>query len=146
MEAAAVAETLAELGWPALCAELTRRAHTRRGEVLCRSIAPLGDRDAILARQREIGEARALHDEARPMPLDGIRDLETSLRRSEKGGALDPAALIEVAQTLRAGAAVRRHLTRSPQQRPSLAGRAALTRSSIRQLERLVTLAMTGSR
>ncbi len=119
-------DTLADLGWPSLIAELAKRAHTRRGEVLCLQLAPLPNRDAILVRQREISEARALHDAADPLPLAGIRDLEASLRRSEKGGALDPSALVEVAATLRSGAAVRRHLLRKPALHPHLAGRAAV--------------------
>lgn len=119
-------ETLAELGWPTLLAELVRRARTRRGQAACGALVPLPDPDAMAARQREIGEARALHDTAMPLPLDGIRDLETSLRRSEKGGALDGAALVDVAVTLRAGAAIRRHLTKQRAKCPSLVGRALL--------------------
>ncbi|MEO6954828.1 MAG: Smr/MutS family protein [Polyangia bacterium] len=118
--------TLAELGWPSLLVELTRRARTRRGETLCRALVPFTERSAILLRQREIGEARALHDDAQPMVLEGVRDLEDSLRRSEKGGALEPGALVDVAVTLRAGAALRKHLLRNRDGRPTLAGRAAL--------------------
>ena len=118
--------TLAELGWPALLAELTRRARTRRGEALCDALQPFADRSAALHRQREVSEARALHDAAQPMVLDGVRDLEESLRRSDKGGALEAAALVDVATTLRAGAALRKHLVRHREGRPTLAGRAAL--------------------
>ena len=118
--------TLAELGWPSLLGELTRRARTRRGETLCGALEPFDERSATLLRQREISEARALHDDAQPMVLEGVRDLEASLRRSEKGGALEPAALVDVALTLRAGALLRKHLLRHREGRPTLAGRAAL--------------------
>ncbi len=119
-------DTLEQLGWPTILAELSRRAHTRRGAGLCAALAPLDGRDRVLVRQKEIAEARALHDAAEPLPLSGIRDLEEALRRSEKGGALDPSALVEVAGTLRAGAAARRHLLRKPAAHPHLAGRAAV--------------------
>ena len=118
--------TLAALGWPTLLDEVARRARTRRGIALVQALGPLPERGAIEERQREIGEARALHDAARPLPLDGVRDLETSLRRSEKGGALDPAALVDVAATLRAGAAARRHLLQRRTETPRLAARAVL--------------------
>jgi DNA mismatch repair protein MutS2 len=121
-----LSKTLADLGWPTLLEELARRAHTRRGAIACRELAPLDGAEAIGARQREIGEARALHDTAQPLPLDGVRDLEASLRRSEKGGALEPAALVDIAATLRAGAAVRSHLAKRRAEAPHLCGRAAL--------------------
>ncbi len=124
-EAAALAATLVDLGWDKLLAELTKRARSRRGATLCAAIGPL-DIDAALARQREIGEARALRDEAQPMPLDGVHDLADALSRSEKGGALEPAALVDIASTLRAGAAAKRHVLKRRAIAPGLSGRAVL--------------------
>jgi len=118
--------TLADLGWPSLLAELARRARTRRGALACTTLAPIAALEDTLIRQREIGEARALHDATQPMPLSGVQDLEASLQRSEKGGALDPAALVDVASTLRAGGKVRRHVLARRAQVPHLAGRTAL--------------------
>jgi DNA mismatch repair protein MutS2 len=124
-EATALAASLVDLGWDKLLAELAKRARSRRGATLCAGIEPL-DIDAALARQREIGEARALRDEAQPMPLDGVHDLADALSRSEKGGALEPAALVDIASTLRAGAAVKRHVLKRRAITPGLSGRAVL--------------------
>jgi DNA mismatch repair protein MutS2 len=124
-ECAALEATLVDLGWDKLLAALAKRARSRRGEALCLALAPL-DIDAAVARQREIGEARAFRDEAQPMPLEGVHDLAAALSRSEKGGALDPAALVDIATTLRAGASVKRHVLKRRATAPSLTGRAVL--------------------
>ncbi len=62
---------------PTLLAEPARRARTvaARAPRVARSHRSKAW-TTIVARQREIGEARALHDAAQPMPLEGVRDLE----------------------------------------------------------------------
>jgi DNA mismatch repair protein MutS2 len=122
-------KTAADLGWPKLLAELERRTVTTRGAELARALPLYDDLDAARARHDEVGEARALRDLGEPLPLVGpdwgVRDIEEALQRSAKSGALDPPSLRDVAQTLIAGAKVRRHLVRH-QKTPRLTGRAAL--------------------
>jgi DNA mismatch repair protein MutS2 len=119
------AKTRADLGWGVLTAQLVARTRTPRGAAEAARLEPLKDIDAARARIEEITEARALHDEGQPLPLDGVRDLEAALLRSQKGGALDGAQLLDVASTARAGARVKRHLLER-RRAPRLTGRAAL--------------------
>ncbi len=122
-------KTAADLGWQRLLDELARRAQTTRGQALARALPLYDSLDAAHARHDEVSEARALRDVGEPLPLFGpdwgVRNVDEALQRSAKSGALDPQALRDVAQTLVAGARVRRHLV-AHRQAPRLLGRAAL--------------------
>jgi DNA mismatch repair protein MutS2 len=120
------AKTRADLGWDALLALLAARTRSARGAALARALEPLADADAARARHLEVGEARALRDTGEALPLDGVCDLDAELPRAAKGGVLDPPVLRDVASTLAAGAAVRRHLLARGPRAPRLLGRAAL--------------------
>ncbi len=123
------AKTAADLAWQRLLDELARRAQTARGQALARALPLYDSLDAAQARHVEVSEARALRDIGEPLPLFGpdwgVRNIDEALLRSEKGGALDPQGLRDVAQTLISGARVRRHLVRHGTT-PRLLGRAAL--------------------
>jgi DNA mismatch repair protein MutS2 len=122
-------KTIADLGWGKLLEELARRAQTTRGQAAARALPLADDIDAARARIDEIAEARALRDIGEPLPLFGadwgVRNIDEALQRSGKGGALEPQALRDVAQTLIAGARTRRHLVRHGTA-PRLLGRAVL--------------------
>jgi DNA mismatch repair protein MutS2 len=117
-------KALTDLGWPALLAALSARTHTSRGAHFV-STLPLA-RTLAEARERsdEIGEARKLRQIAEPMLWGGVHDLRLALQRLDKGGALDGPQLREVAETLRAGAALRRFLLARYEHAPRLAARA----------------------
>lgn len=117
-----------DLGWPELLDHLAARTHTSRGAERARALEPSLDAQWIRSRLAEVSEARALWDRGEAMPFGAVRDVEPHLQRAEKGGHLDGPALREVASTLAAGRALRRHIaTRGAQGlTPRLAGRALL--------------------
>src|SRR5258706_15401477 len=118
-------KTRADLAWDALCVELAARTRTPRGAALARALDLLPEVDAARARHAEVSEARALRDTGDALPLDGVQPIDADLPRAAKGGILDPAMLRDVASTLRAGAATRRHLVARGGRAPRLLGRAA---------------------
>ena len=122
-------KTAADLGWKKLLAELERRCQTARGAAQARALPLLPHLEGARARHEEVSEARALRDIGEPLPFFGadwgVRNVDEALQRSAKSGALDPQALRDVAQTLAAGARVRRHLI-THKRTPRLLGRAAL--------------------
>jgi DNA mismatch repair protein MutS2 len=122
-------KTAADLAWPRLLEELARRTQTTRGAALARALPLYPSLDAAHARHEEVSECRALRDVGEPLPFFGpdwgVRNVDEALQRSAKSGALDPQALRDIAQTLAAGARIRRHLV-AFRQAPRLLGRAAL--------------------
>lgn len=123
-------KTVHDLGWNRLLDELVRRTQSVRGAALATALPLYDSLDAARARHEEVGEARALRDLTEPLPFFGgdwgVRNIDEALQRSAKSGALDPQSLRDVAQTLAAGARVRRHLVDHRTQAPRLLGRAAL--------------------
>lgn len=117
-------KTRLDLGWEALTEQLAARCHTVRGAALGRALAPLGTIDEARQRQLTVSEARALQDSGEPLSFGGISDIHPSLQRSEKGGVLLPAELVEIASTLHAGARLRRHLASRIGRAPRLAAHA----------------------
>lgn len=119
-------KTRADLGWDLLLDHLARRCHTDRGADLARRVGPMEGIDDAHAMQEEVAEARALADGGEGLNLGGVRDLRVALHRAEKGGALLPDELCDVARTLSAGARLRRHVAARAERAPRLLGRAAL--------------------
>jgi DNA mismatch repair protein MutS2 len=100
----------AALGWPELLEKLAALCHTARGQERARSLPLLPTAEAVEEELDLVAEARALHDRGEPLPFGEIWDLRPALRRLEKEGALEGPALLQLAQTLLAGARLGRFL------------------------------------
>src|SRR2546423_13397892 len=101
-------KALSELGWPALRAELARRARTPMGRERCAALVP-GDAPAETRdRLALVEEARALRRLEREVPLADALDLRPALGRSAREGTLEPQELLAVARLVRTAASARR--------------------------------------
>lgn len=103
-------KTLGELGWATLCAELATRARTPMGKALSAALLPGDDAHLAALRLQRIEEARALRRLDKEVPLDGALDVRPALGRAARDGTLEPAELIQIARSIRAGASARRFL------------------------------------
>ncbi len=113
---------LKELGFDRLTEALAQRAQTPLGRERCLSLPLLPDLAAVELHLTEVEEARALLRTGRP-PFAGLGDLSALLARAEKQGALDGAALLEVATFARGAARLRGYLEDRASQAPNLASR-----------------------
>ncbi|MEM9493052.1 MAG: endonuclease MutS2, partial [Myxococcota bacterium] len=118
------AKTLDDLGWPQLLVHLSGRTHTARGQAAAAELPFFDGRDEAVERIAEIAEARALNAIDAPLPFAGIQDVMIALGRADKGGVLDAAELIAVADTGRGLARLRRHLDLHADEAPRLRARA----------------------
>src|SRR5256714_540883 len=101
-------KALSELGWPALRAELARRARTPMGRERCAALVP-GDAPAETRdRLALVEEARALRRLEREVPLADALDLRPALGRAAREGTLEPQELLAVARLVRSAASARR--------------------------------------
>ena len=108
--ATAGVDTLAQLGWQQILADLGRRCRTRPGERRALALGFLPDPDAARARMAEIAEVRELRAAGSPLPFAGVADVREAVGRSVKGAVLEPAELIAVGETGRGCDRLRRHL------------------------------------
>src|SRR5437870_5946344 len=101
-------KALSELGWPALRAELAKRARTPMGRDRCAAVVPGDVPDETHERLALIEEARALRRLDREVPLADALDLRPALGRAAREGTLEPQELLAVARLVRSAASVRR--------------------------------------
>src|SRR2546425_2190887 len=101
-------KALSELGWAALCAELSRRARTPMGRERCAALRPAEEAEAPPRRLALVEEARALRRLDREVPLADALDLRPALGRAAREGTLEPQELLAVARLVRSAASVRR--------------------------------------
>ncbi len=118
-------DTLAQLGWEQILADLAGRCRTSPGAARAARLDFLPDAAAAAARMAEIGEARQLAVAGAPLPFGGIGDLADAVARAEKGSPLEPPELIAVGRTARGCHALRKHLAARDDAAPRLAARAA---------------------
>jgi len=78
------AKTLADLAWPALCAELARCTHSAAGERLARALVPAADLQVAHTRVLEVAEARLLREVEEPLPFGGIEDVAPEVERAAR--------------------------------------------------------------
>ncbi len=110
----------AALGWPQLLEHLARLCHTNRGQHRARTLPFLPDAGAVEHQLDLVSEAKALHDKGEPPPFGSIWDLGPALQRLAKEGTLGPETLIQMAQTLSAGARLRRFISQHAELAPTL--------------------------
>ena len=113
-------KSLAELGWPELCAGLSQRARTPMGRALCLALLPGDDAAEARARLARVEEARLLFRLEKEVPLDGALDVRLALGRAARDGALEPAELIAVSRFIRASSSARRFLFSQADRAPLL--------------------------
>lgn len=121
----AVAEsTLESLEWARLIDELRTCCRTPQARTLLTGASDshvFAQSEAdVRTRLRETTEARWLLDHDAGVPLWGCADLAASLAHAERGGVLEPAALIDVRITLETMHATRRFFAQHAQRSPAL--------------------------
>ncbi|HWM86933.1 MAG TPA: Smr/MutS family protein [Kofleriaceae bacterium] len=117
-------ETIGQLGWDQILADLARRCRTTPGERRARALGFLPDPDAARARMAEIGEARDLRGSGSPLPFGGVVDVREAVGRSVKGAVLEPGELVAVGETARGCDRLQRHLREQRERAPRLFRRA----------------------
>jgi DNA mismatch repair protein MutS2 len=121
--------TAEALGWPDLLARLSDLCHTDRAKEAAVALPFRSTVEAVEHELALVAEARALHDKGDPMPFGSVFDLRIPLRRLEKEGMLEGPTLVQVAETLRAGARLRRFLLGRSSTAPNLAAVAGRLRA-----------------
>lgn len=102
-------KTRLDLEWPRLVAAVGARC---RGPLASRIELPVArTREGAVAALAETGEVLALLRSGETLPLDGIRELRTLLKRVARDGALTAPELRDVMRTLEAARALRRFLS-----------------------------------
>jgi DNA mismatch repair protein MutS2 len=96
------ANALARLELPAIRALLADRTAFAPGQELALTLAPTSDLREAERLQDETAAARDLLRASPSAGLRGARDLREALHRARLGGALDPAQLLSVGDTVRA--------------------------------------------
>ncbi len=100
----------ADLEWARLLEALASRCEGGAAQQLARDLAPMPDRDELLARIREVGEAMRTLAEGEPLPVPALPDAAPARDRAAHGGVLGPQELRAVAEVLAAARALRRFL------------------------------------
>src|SRR5690606_38182306 len=119
------ADTLTQLGWDGILADLAARCRTGPGAERARRLEFAPDLETARARMEEVAEARALALAGAGLPLGGIGDVREPTARAEKGSRLEPEELVAVARAARGCDRLRRHLHQERERAPRLAERAA---------------------
>jgi DNA mismatch repair protein MutS2 len=125
-------KSLERLEWPEILARLARAAETPQARARLAEPGPAGvpgtalfepDAGSVRERLAETAEALALLEAGVAPGLSGVADLAPVLARARKGGSLEPAALLGVAETLAALEATARLLRGRAEAAPLLAAR-----------------------
>jgi DNA mismatch repair protein MutS2 len=98
---------LAALEFPAIVDRLAAATGTPHGEELARALVPSAGAAEVERRQALTAEAVVLLDSSAEPPFEGIADVRATAELAARGGALDPAALRSVANTVAGGLLVR---------------------------------------
>ena len=114
------AKCQAALGWGELLSHLAKLCHTSRGQRRAIELPLLGDVVEVERELELVAQARALHDQGDPPPFGSVTDLSHALTRLRKKGALEAGDLMQVAETLEAGARLRNFLLERQERCPDL--------------------------
>ncbi|MBI5906051.1 MAG: Smr/MutS family protein [Deltaproteobacteria bacterium] len=99
---------LAALEWGKITARLSGHASSEPGRVLCSSLTPGTDLDAIRASLEENRDGRRMLLQDGPLPLDGVKEVAEEVAKAAKGASLSPLELLSVGSTARTGERARR--------------------------------------
>lgn len=93
-------QTLETLEFPKIREQLARYTSFSASRELALGLVPSTDPFEIAQRLRLTGESRRLFEVYPDVSIGGARDIRGSVTRAARGGALEPAALLEIAATL----------------------------------------------
>ena len=96
------AHALGVLEFPAVLEALAGYAASELGRAAAGDLHPSLDEEWIAVRMGETTELKAILEKNIRVPLAGLRDIRGLLEESASGMALEPAALLEICDTLRA--------------------------------------------
>ncbi|MDQ7793874.1 MAG: endonuclease MutS2 [bacterium] len=103
---------------------LAERASFSLGVELGRDLVPCAEAEEVAVRQEETAEAREILDRGAAPPLGGLHDVREAAGRAGRGGRLNPAELLAIADTVQGGSRLKRFLQGRRETVPRLAGRA----------------------
>lgn len=106
-------------------AALLMRARTPLGALEVNALAPLSSLEEARTRIEAIRQVRSLLARQEPPPVEGAQDVRAALSLGEKGVMLEGPALRAIADTMRSGSILRRHLLGHEREAPLLYGMAA---------------------
>ncbi len=107
-------DALGALEFPAIRERLAGAATTEHGQALARGLTPSPDPAQVARLQALTAEAVALLDEAEEPPLHEIHDVRDEAAHAARGGALTPASLRRIADTVSGGLRARAALEEQP--------------------------------
>ncbi|WP_029215233.1 endonuclease MutS2 [Kallotenue papyrolyticum] len=106
--------TLELLEYPKIRERLARHTAFSASRELALSLQPDDDRVVVQRAQQATSAARRLLDQAPDVSIGGARDIRPLIAQAQRGGVLEPTALLEVAATLAAMRQLRRRLLSLP--------------------------------
>ncbi|HEX6594584.1 MAG TPA: endonuclease MutS2 [Bacillota bacterium] len=102
--------TLRVLEFNKVIEQLEHQAETTLGKDLSTSIRPHTELDKVIQLQNETDEAASILRLNKAIPLGGITDIRSSIKRSTIGGVLSTTECIEVANTIYGGRQVKKFM------------------------------------
>ncbi len=115
------AHALRTLEFDKIVARLARHTSFSAGRDLAMALEPSTDFDEVVRRQLETAEARRLLQLKPRTGLNGAHDVRGMAQKAERGGALEPAELLELAETLACARELKTSIGRLDEALPLLA-------------------------
>ena len=103
-------KVLKTLEFTKIIAQLQKHASSSLGKSLIEELTPKTDLDEVKHSQFETDQAATVYRLKGNVPLGGIFDIRSHIKRARIGGVLSPTELMETSSTLRAGRNLRRFL------------------------------------
>ena len=103
-------KVLKTLEFTKIIAQLQNHASSSLGKSLSEQLIPKTDLDEVRYSQFETDQAATVYRLKGNVPLGGIFDIRSHIKRARIGGVLSPVELMETSSTLRAGRNLRRFL------------------------------------
>lgn len=102
---------LKTLEYPKIIHRLSQHAATSLGKTIAESLQPVSDLESVKQILQITDEAYTADRLKGSAPFGGIVDISAPLHRARIGGTLNPAELLDIANTARGGRRVKRHLS-----------------------------------
>lgn len=116
---------------------LAKRTGSVMGRELAERLQPRSDIKKVEEQLAETAEARTILGGTAVVPLGGIRDVRTSLKRAELGAILEPEELLAIGSTLYASRRIRQFFADFSEEVPRLA-KIAATITVLRNIENII--------
>ncbi|OME83986.1 endonuclease MutS2 [Paenibacillus sp. FSL A5-0031] len=102
---------LKTLEYPKIIHRLSQHAATSLGKTIAESLQPVSDLESVKQILQITDEAYTADRLKGSAPFGGIVDISAPLHRARIGGTLNPAELLDIANTARGGRRVKRHIS-----------------------------------